>query len=405
MKNVSFPIQTFSARQKPNLSRLVNAPPYPGSALVIATPAGSGTFSGYAPDAVVPVIIEPATGAGTFSGAVAVLDDAFPINAGTGQFLGYYPPTYLVDGSGGGPGLSLLFSLNIEGLGIQVPAGAGAFAGHAPALADALAVPAGSGTFAGHAPALSDILAVPAGSAAFIGQAPTLNGTFAVGAGSGIFAGYSFSWNETLPIGAGSGAFAGYVPLPQDSGAGGTTIAVPAGAGAFAGHAPAVGITLPIGAGSGAFAGYSPTWADTLPIGTGSGTFAGYAPTIPGAAVEEERYAGGWYMARYEQQARRRRAKRKKLEEAIEAEISALLREEPAVPAETVVPEYVEEIRALIDEGIRRDREFRRFIDELKLKQSADELARLLAIDAAIRQYIRQREEEEEFIQILMLAA
>lgn len=401
----------------------------------IAVPVGSGTFSGYAPDLTGPVSIAPGVGSGTFSGSAPTLNESIIPDAGSGQFLGYYPPTYLVDGSGGGPGLSLLFSLNIEGIGLAVPAGSGTFTGYALTWNETLPVGVGSGTFTGYAPALAETFLIGAGTGTFTGYALSWNETLPVGVGSGAFTGYALTWNETLPVGVGSGTFTGYIPTLSEQSAG-VSIEVPAGSGTFAGSAPTLALTenqwITPDAGSGTFTGSAPTlalsenqWitidagsgtftgsAPALLIGgdliaepgTGTGTFTGYALTIPSEAVVEERYAGGWYMARYEQEARRRRAKRKKLEEAIEAEISALIREEPAVPAETVVPEYVEEIRALIDEGIRQDQEFRRFIDGLRLQQSADELARLLAIDAAIRQYIRQRD-EEEFIQLLMLAA
>jgi hypothetical protein len=100
----------------------------------------------------------------------------------------------------------------------------------------------------------------------------------------------------------------------------------------------------------------------------------------------------------------RRQAERDALEQAVEAEIAARIEGEAVQPAEDAAPEYVDDLAGLIAEAEANDADFRRFVDALQL-QALDELARLIAIDTAMRAELRRRRDEDDFIALLLLAA
>jgi hypothetical protein len=138
----------------------------------------------------------------------------------------------------------------------------------------------------------------------------------------------------------------------------------------------------------------------------GVGAASGISTAIGiSAAPQAEQATGGWATwFYYEQQMLRRQAEREALEQAVEAEIAARIEGEAVEPAEDAAPEYVDDLAALIAQAEANDAAFRRFVDALQL-QALDELARLIAIDTAMRAELRRRRDEDDFIALLLLAA
>lgn len=131
-----------------------------------------------------------------------------------------------------------------------------------------------------------------------------------------------------------------------------------------------------------------------------TGYYTSYFDVGEAVAAVVEQATGGWdTIVRWE---RRMRAERKRLEEAVDEEIAALLKDEEPVPAESVAPDYLAELRAHLAAAEARDAQFREFMAD---KQARDDLRRLLAAEKAMREWIRQRREDEETLYLLLLVA
>ena len=131
---------------------------------------------------------------------------------------------------------------------------------------------------------------------------------------------------------------------------------------------------------------------------SGSATVTG----VGGRTVREEA-GGGWAaFVRYEQSLYRRKKERRKLEQAVEREIAALIADEPAEPAEAAAPQYVADLREYIREAAERDEQFRALLRNMKIRQ-ATTLADLLKVEQALRRHVKRR--EEETVLLMLLAA
>lgn len=139
--------------------------------------------------------------------------------------------------------------------------------------------------------------------------------------------------------------------------------------------------------------------AEGLSEGTSTAAAVGEAVS---ERIQEEQASGGWAnWIRYEQTLLRRKRERERLEDAVDEEIAALMRGEDAPKAEEAAAEYLDDLRALVAEA-EADARFREFVAAITAR---DELAWLLAIDRAIREQIRRRRDEDDFLSLILLAA
>lgn len=273
-------------------------------------------------------------------------------------------------------------------------------------------VVAGSLTLAGQNIGLVDGRWVDEGALTLTGRELTLIhpiGSYAVSVekASLALAGQSVGFDLKLAVGSGALALSGSSvalnsPLVVDSAA--LTLT-----GQTVGLGLAILPTTDAFAFSGSNVGYKHEGTFTLAVDSAPLVLAGGEFTF---RIEQVRALGGgtrrgdysWWL-RYEQDMLRREDERRRLEGAVEDEISALMRGEDAPQAESAAREYLRDLSALIAEAQARESEFQQFLDGLRLQQSEDELARLLKIDAAIRAHIRRMRDEEEFIQVLLMVA